>query len=97
MEISESLPEVNHRAALLALDIRELERATEYAEAACELSPESTEKRLTLARVLRAGGMREKAKSVLKEAAQFDPENEEVKAEMVKLRRPRRSAKGGGM
>jgi tetratricopeptide (TPR) repeat protein len=90
-------PEVNHRAALLALDIRELERATEYAEAACELSPESTEKRLTLARVLRAGGMREKAKSVLKEAAQFDPENEEVKAEMVKLRRPRRSAKGGGM
>ena len=90
-------PEVNHRAALLALDIRELERATEYAEAACELSPESTEKRLTLARVLCAGGMREKAKSVLKEAAQFDPQNEEVKAEMVKLRRPRRSAKGGGM
>ena len=28
-------PEVNHRAALLALEIQELERAMEYAEAAC--------------------------------------------------------------
>jgi tetratricopeptide (TPR) repeat protein len=90
-------PEVNHRAALLALDIHELERATEYAEAACELCPESTEKRLTLARVFCANGMREKAKSVLTEAARLDPKNEEVQAELEKLRRPRRSAKGGGM
>jgi len=90
-------PEVNHRAALLALDIRDLERATEYAEAACELCPESTEKRLTLARVLGANGLREKAKSVLTEAARLDPKNEEVHAEFEKLRRPRRSAKVGGM
>jgi tetratricopeptide (TPR) repeat protein len=90
-------PEVNHRAALLALNIRELERATEYAEAACELCPESAEKRLTLARVLCANGMREKAKTVLEEAARLDPKNEEVRAEIQKLRRPRRSAKGGGM
>jgi tetratricopeptide (TPR) repeat protein len=90
-------PEVNHRVALLALDIRELERATEYAETACELCPESAEKRLTLARVHRANGMREKAKSVLTEAARFDPKNEEVQAELQKLRRPRRSANGGGM
>jgi curved DNA-binding protein CbpA len=90
-------PEVNHRAALLALDIHELERATEYAEAACELCPESTEKRLTLARVLGANGLREKAKSVLTEAARLDPKNEEVHAEFEKLRRPRRSAKVGGM
>jgi tetratricopeptide (TPR) repeat protein len=90
-------PEVNHRAALLALNIRELERATEYAEAACELCPESAEKRLTLARVLCANGLREKAKPVLEEAARLDPKNEEVRAEIQKLRRPRRSAKGGGM
>ena len=90
-------PEVNHRAALLALGIRELERATEYAEAACELCPESTEKQLTLARVLCANGLREKAKSVLTEAARLDPKNEEARTELEKLRRPRRSAKGGGM
>ncbi len=85
-------PEVNHLAAQLALEIRELERATEYAEAACELRPESSEMRLTLARVFCAGGMREKAKSVLTEAARLDPENKEVQTEIQKLRRPRRSA-----
>jgi tetratricopeptide (TPR) repeat protein len=90
-------PEVNHRAALLALDIHEFERATEYAEAACELCPDSVEKRLTLARVLCANGLREKAKLALTEAARLDPKNEEVHAEFEKLRRPRRSAKGGGM
>jgi len=85
-------PEVNHRAALLALDIHEFERATEYAEAACALSPESAEKRLTLARVHRANGLRERAKAVLTEAAKLDPKNETVQAELEKLRRPRRSA-----
>jgi len=89
--------EVNHLAARVALDIRELERATEYAEAACELSPQSAEKRLTLARVLCADGMRGKAKTVLTEAARLDPENKEVSEELQRLRRPRRSAKGGGM
>jgi tetratricopeptide (TPR) repeat protein len=80
-------PEVNHRAARLALEIQELERAMEYAEAACELCPESAETRITLARVLRADGRRERASTVLKEAARLDPKNEEVQAEMQKLRR----------
>ncbi|MBW1842907.1 MAG: DnaJ domain-containing protein [Deltaproteobacteria bacterium] len=80
-------PDVNHRAALLALDIHELERATEYAEAACELCPESAGNCVTLARVLRADGRREKAKTVLTEAARIDPGNEEVQAELQKLRR----------
>jgi curved DNA-binding protein CbpA len=84
--------EVNHRAALLALDIHEFERATEYAEAACALSPESADKRLTLARVHRANGLRERAKAVLTEAAKLDPKNEAVQVELEKLRRPRRSA-----
>jgi len=85
-------PDINYRAALLALDIDDLERATEYGEAACELCPESVEKRLTLARVHRVNGLREKAKLVLTEAAQLEPKNEEVQAEIQKLRRPRRSA-----
>jgi tetratricopeptide (TPR) repeat protein len=85
-------PGVNYRAALLALEIHELERALEYAEAACELCPESAEKRIILARVLRADGRREKASLVLKEAARLDPKNEEVQAEMQKLRRSSRSA-----
>jgi tetratricopeptide (TPR) repeat protein len=80
-------PEVNHRAALLALDIHELERATEYAEAACELCPDSAEKRITLGRVLRADGRRERAKTILTEAARLDPKNEEVQAVLQKLRR----------
>jgi curved DNA-binding protein CbpA len=80
-------PEVNSRAAMLALDLHEMERAMEYAEAACELCPESAENCITLARVLRADGRREKAKTVLTEAARLDPENEEVQAELQKLRR----------
>jgi tetratricopeptide (TPR) repeat protein len=80
-------PEINHRTALLALELQELERALEYAETACELCPDSVEKRITLARVLRADGRRERAIAILKEAAQLDPKNEEVKAEMQKLRR----------
>ncbi|MBW2542660.1 MAG: DnaJ domain-containing protein [Deltaproteobacteria bacterium] len=80
-------PEVNNRAARVALEIDELERAMEYAEAACELCPDSAEMRLTLARVLRRDGRREKAGSVLKEAARLDPENEEVQRELQKLRR----------
>jgi curved DNA-binding protein CbpA len=80
-------PDVNHRTALLALELHELERALEYAEAACELCPESAEKTITLARVMRADGRREKAKSILTEAARRDPKNEEVQMELQKLRR----------
>jgi cytochrome c-type biogenesis protein CcmH/NrfG len=72
---------------MLALDLHEMERAMEYAEAACELCPESAGNCITLARVLRADGRREKAKTVLTEAARLDPENEEVQAELQKLRR----------
>jgi curved DNA-binding protein CbpA len=80
-------PDVNQRAALLALDNHELERATEYAEAACQLCPESAEYCITLARVLRADGRREKAKTVLTEAARLHPKDEDVQAELQRLRR----------
>jgi hypothetical protein len=42
--------------------------------------------------VHRVNGLREKAKLVLTEAARLEPKNEEVQAEIQKLRRPRRSA-----
>jgi len=84
--------EVNHRTALVALDLHEFERAIEYAEAACERRPDSVEMKLTLARVYRADGRREKAKSVLAEAEQLDPKNTQVQEEIQRLRRPRRSA-----
>lgn len=90
-------PAIHERAALLALDIREHERAAEYAEAACELRPENVEYQLMLARALRAGGLREKAKSVLTRAAQLDPTHKQVQAELQELRRPRRAGRAGGM
>jgi tetratricopeptide (TPR) repeat protein len=84
-------PEVNHRAAKLALDLRELDRAQEYAEAACELCPDSVGMQLTLGRVLLKSGLREKAKKVLTAAAKLDSEDQEVKAELLQLQRSRRT------
>jgi tetratricopeptide (TPR) repeat protein len=84
-------PEVNHRAAKLALDLQELDRAREYAEAACELRPDSVAMQLTLGRVYRKSGLREKAKQVLKAAAHLDPDDREVKAELLHMHRSRRT------
>jgi tetratricopeptide (TPR) repeat protein len=82
-------PEVNHRAAKLALDLRELDRAIEYAESACELCPDSVAMQLTLGRVLLKSGLREKAKKILRAAALLDPDDREVKAELLKMHRSR--------
>jgi tetratricopeptide (TPR) repeat protein len=84
-------PEVNHRAAKLALELSELDRALEYAEAACELCPESAAMQLTLGRVLLKSGLREKAKKVLTAVAQLDPDDREVKAELLGMRHSRRA------
>jgi tetratricopeptide (TPR) repeat protein len=84
--------DVNHRAALVALDLREMERALEYAEAAYELRPDSAEMAITLSRVLRVDGRREKAAKILTNAAELDQKNEALQQELQELRRPRRSA-----
>ena len=84
-------PEVNHRAAKLALDLGELDRGLEYAEAACELSPDSSAMQLTLGRVLLKSGLRERAKKVLAAAALLDPDDREVKAELFKMKCSRRA------
>ena len=82
---------MNHRAAKLALELRELDRALEYAEAACELRPESAAMQLTLGRVLLKSGLREKAKKVLTAVAKLDPEDREVKAELLQMQLSRRT------
>jgi predicted Zn-dependent protease len=75
-------PEVNHRAALLAVDLRDLDRAVEYAEAAAELCPDSPRYQLTLARVLRRAGRRDTATQVLIDAARRNPGDRELQAEL---------------
>lgn len=83
--------EVNHRAAKLALDLREFDRAQEYAESACELCPDSVAMQLTFGRALLKSGLREKAKKVLVAAALLDPDNREVKTELLQLQSSRRT------
>jgi tetratricopeptide (TPR) repeat protein len=84
-------PDLNERAAKLAMTTRELDRATEYAEAACELDPETAGRRITLARVLRRAGERDRAIEVLNEAACLDPDDGEIQDELKDLRPSRRS------
>ncbi len=84
-------PEVNHRAAKLALELHELDRALEYAEAACELCPDSVAMQLTLGHVLIKSGLQEKAREVLTAAAHLDPDYREVKAALLQMQRLRRT------
>ncbi len=80
----------NHQAAELALATGANEKALEYARVAKDHCPESVPILLTLARAMRRSGMREKAISNLKTAAELDPNNSEVRAELNELRRARR-------
>ncbi len=81
---------VNQEAAILALRSSANDRALEFAEAACDLEPDSAPIRLTLAKALRRNGMREKAVSNLKKAQELDPKNAEIRAELNELRRASR-------
>jgi tetratricopeptide (TPR) repeat protein len=60
-------PEIHDRAAQVALEIEDLERAREYAERACELAPEVAAYHLTRGRVLRGQGLRERAREALRQ------------------------------
>jgi len=77
------------RAAALALEIGELERAHEFAESACELEPAVVGNQLTLCRVLRRRGDIKGAKDALAEAAKLSPKDPEVLSEQKLLRRGR--------
>jgi len=90
-------PEVNDRAAQLAIEMVELDRAREYAETACEVEPDVARYRVTLARVFRGQGLVEKARGVLKEALRLDPQDSQASEELESLRRRglRRQRTGG--
>jgi curved DNA-binding protein CbpA len=83
-------PEINEKAARLALELGDLDAAREYAETACEVSPQLASPHRLLGKVLRRSGLRDKAKDALKRALEIDPDDEETKLEMDQLNRDRR-------
>jgi curved DNA-binding protein CbpA len=91
-------PEVNDRAAQLALELNHLDRARDYAETACEVAPEVAGYRVTLARVYSGQGLSEKAKTTLEEAIRLDPDDLQAREELESMRRRGlRAKKTGGM
>jgi curved DNA-binding protein CbpA len=80
----------NQQAAELALATGTNDKALEYAQVANDHAPDSVPILMTLARAMRRCGMREKAIKNLKQAAELEPKNSEVKAELNELRRARR-------
>ncbi len=89
-------PEINDKAARLSVELRELDKAREYAESACEVAPDESRYRCTLGRVLLTAGLVEKAKEALDEALRLDPQNPEAQVELKKLRRGRKRRNLGG-
>jgi len=83
-------PEVLQKAARLALDQGEIEKAREYAESACEIAPQEAGHHVTRARVLRRLGLRAEARAAVDEALRLDPRSAEAKAELADQRRQKR-------
>jgi curved DNA-binding protein CbpA len=78
-------PEVNARAARLALELGELDHAREYAETVCEIEPDEASHHVVMCRVLRRMGRVQEANGALEKAAALAPKDTEVKAERLKL------------
>ncbi|MCZ6785443.1 MAG: DnaJ domain-containing protein [Proteobacteria bacterium] len=87
-------PAVNDKAAELALEMGELDKAFEYAERATLHSPQVGRYHRTLARVYRSKSDAGHAVRELQNAIELDPGDEEAK-KMLDLLRPRRGARGG--
>jgi curved DNA-binding protein CbpA len=83
-------PEINEKAANLALELGDLDAAREYAETACELSPQRASPHRLLGKVLLRSGLRDKAKETLQRALEIDPDDEDTKSEIEGLNRNRR-------
>jgi curved DNA-binding protein CbpA len=84
---------LQHRAAELALEAGEVERAREWAERACELAPEQAAHHSTLGRALRRAGERALARAAFERAQRLDPADPRAAEELDRLRR-RRPARG---
>ncbi len=74
------------RAARLALDTGDKDRAREYAENAVELEPEAVSSQIILCRVLRRAGDPEGARRALSAAEKLAPKDPDVLAEQRQLR-----------
>jgi len=83
---------LHHRAAELALEIGELERAHEYAERACEIDEGVAGHFATLGRALRRMGEGARARQAFERAQRLDPGDVDAARELDRLRR--RSARG---
>ncbi len=89
-------PEVNDKAANLALELDQIEKAREYIDRSIEHSPEVGRYHLTLAQVYRAQGDKGHAVHELEKAVGLEPSNEKARKLLTKLRRPRRGPAPGG-
>jgi len=89
---------LHHRAAELALEQGEVERAHEYAERACELAEDVAVHFSTLGRVLRRMGEGTRARQAFERAQGLDPGDPDAARELDRLRRQRPArTRGGGM
>jgi curved DNA-binding protein CbpA len=77
------------RAAQLAFEIGDLERAREFAASACQLEPETADHHLVYCRALRRSGDLAAAKRALQAAAALSPGHPDLAAEQKLLRRTR--------
>jgi tetratricopeptide (TPR) repeat protein len=88
-------PAINARAAELALEMGDAARAQEYAERACEASPDVAAHQRALGRVLVKQGLRDKGLAALERALELEPKDRKLADEIKKLRRTSRRGLGG--
>jgi curved DNA-binding protein CbpA len=87
-----------HRAAELALEVGDVERAQEWAERACELAPDVAAHHATHGRALRRAGERVLAREAFERAQRLDPGDARAAEELDRLRRrPAERVGSGGM
>jgi len=86
-------PEINAKAARLALELGEHDAAREYAESACEFDPEVAETHAILGKVLSRMGLRDRAIAALERAKALDPDDRDVNAQLASMNRNRRGKK----
>jgi len=77
-------PVANARAARIALELQETDRALEYAEIACECEPNVAGHHLLLSKALNRLGRFQEARLALERAAHLDPSDPAVKRERLK-------------
>lgn len=87
--------EIHLRAAEVAVEVEDPERALEYAERACEIEPENAACQLALAKAYGSGGQRKRALEALEKARNLNPGSADILEELKRLRqRPGRSMGG---